>query len=349
MAAPEPAYACQVMDLISAVSRIVVARQGANLLRWKGQRGHYEAYYLTFNHRPSGLGFWLRYTMDAPIDAPAFCELWGHVFDPADPSRSFGIKERFPIARLIPRGEEGVAIEEAVLTDGSARGSIEGGGHKLSWDLSFSGGDQSAWLAPYPLRALKAASTEVLFVSPEARFSGVVAIDGKAVSFQREPGSQTHLWGRKHAERWAWGHCSAFQGREDCAIDGVGAYLKKLGRPVGPISGFYIRYRGADYCLNAFPNMLRTRSHLDFPSWRFEGSANGLTFKGRFHAAAEKMLQVTYEDPDGERSYCANSEVADLDLEVYREGRLLDTLTARGTAHLEFGDRAPHTGVRATV
>jgi hypothetical protein len=58
---------------------------------------------------------------------------------------------------------------------------------------------------------------------------------------------------------------------------------------------------------------------------------------------------VRYEDPDGTPSLCANTEVADLTLEVYRAGRLLDRLVATGTAHLEFGSRKPLPGVRASV
>jgi hypothetical protein len=337
------------MNLSQAANRVVVPRQGANKIRWAGQSGHYEVWYLTFNHRPTGQGLWLRYTMDAPVLEPAFCELWGHVFDPADPSRSFGIKERFPIARLISRGEEGVAIEDAMLGEGVARGALEGGGHKLSWDLSFSSSESSAWMAPLPMRALKAASTEQIFVSPDARYSGVVTVDGKAFTFQRELGNQSHLWGRKHSDRWSWGHCSAFEGRDDCSFDGVSGYIKKLGRPIGPLSGVFIRYRGRPYCLNNLQTMFLTKASIEFPDYKFEGTADGLTFKSHLRAPAERMLQVTYEDPDGERSYCSNTEIADMDLEVWKGDRLLDTLTARGTAHLEFGQRQPRADVRSTV
>jgi hypothetical protein len=121
-----------------------------------------------------------------------------------------------------------------------------------------------------------------------------------------------------------------------------------MGR-LGPVTGVYLRYRGQDWCLNALPRMIFTRSEVRFPVWRFEGSARGLTFTGTLRASPERMVQVRYEDPDGEGSWCANSEIADCTLDVRRGERLLDRLTASGTAHLEFGARAPWPEVRATV
>jgi len=57
----------------------------ANAFQGAGRRGHYEVYYLTLNHRPTGLGLWLRYTVDLPTEGEGHCALWGHVFDPETP------------------------------------------------------------------------------------------------------------------------------------------------------------------------------------------------------------------------------------------------------------------------
>lgn len=61
------------------------------------------------------------------------------------------------------------------------------------------------------------------------------------------------------------------------------------------------------------------------------------------------MLQVRYEDPDGTPSYCCNTEIGELRLEVKRGGEVVDVLTATGTAHLEFGQREKRDGVRLGV
>ncbi|MGC4113852.1 MAG: hypothetical protein QM765_04195 [Myxococcales bacterium] len=129
----------------------------------------------------------------------------------------------------------------------------------------------------------------------------------------------------------------------------MAGFVRRLGREIGPIPALYLRYRGLDYCLNALPQLLKAKSAVSFPTWGFEGAARDLRFRGTFSAPAQRFLQVRYEDPDGTPSLCANTEVADLSLEVFRGERLLDRLSATGTAHLEFGSRSPLPGVRASV
>jgi hypothetical protein len=337
------------MDWPKLLSGIVVPKGDLNQMRWQGQPGHYEAWYLTFNSREHRLGFWLRYTLDVPFGARPFRELWAHVFDARSPDRSFGLRKRFVADSFLPPAHCLAAAGEARLEEGCATGRLVADGHGIEWDLEFAPDPCAVHLAPNAFRALGLGSTEVVFANPDARLRGQVLFDGRRIDLDGEPGGQTHLWGKKHAERWAWGHCNAFGGRDDCALDGVAAYLPRLGKLRGPISGIYVRYRGDDYCLNALPWMLFTRSEIALPSWRFTGYARGLKFVGTFEVRRDRLLQVTYEDPDGERSYCANSEVADLRLEIWRGGRLLDRLGADGTAHLEFGARQPWPEVRATV
>ena len=45
-----------------------MATGGLNALRWDGQPGHYEVWYLSLTDRASGSGVWIRYTMVAPTD-----------------------------------------------------------------------------------------------------------------------------------------------------------------------------------------------------------------------------------------------------------------------------------------
>ena len=50
-----------------------------NALRWDGEPGHYEVYYLSLTDPASGIGLWIRYTMLAPSDGrrrPARCGSW---------------------------------------------------------------------------------------------------------------------------------------------------------------------------------------------------------------------------------------------------------------------------------
>ena len=73
-----------------------------NDLQWQGQPGHYEVYYVTFTDPVTGVGFWIRYTMVAPLaetGEPATCSLWLMAMDPENPAANVGEKVSFPAAR----------------------------------------------------------------------------------------------------------------------------------------------------------------------------------------------------------------------------------------------------------
>ncbi|MPZ70795.1 MAG: hypothetical protein GEU71_14900, partial [Actinobacteria bacterium] len=53
-----------------------------NLMRWdRRSPGFLEVWYATVNHAETGSGLWLRYTLTAPDDGPAYCDLWAVCFD----------------------------------------------------------------------------------------------------------------------------------------------------------------------------------------------------------------------------------------------------------------------------
>lgn len=241
------------MDFSAAVNRVLVPGREANSLRWIGERGRYEVYYLTLNHLPSRLGLWLRYTLDAPNEGGGVCELWGHAFDGQAPEQSFGLKERLPIARLERPPGAILRIGEAALTPTRASGELKAGGRALRWDLEFLPAERAVYMAPYPLRSLGLTSTTMLIAQPDARFRGRVLIGDRELMLDGAPGTLAHLWGTKHTERWVWAHCNAFQGRDDCALDAVAVWVRRLGGLRGPLTSVFLRYRGRDFCLNALP------------------------------------------------------------------------------------------------
>src|SRR5712671_8181227 len=93
----------------------------ANALRWSGDPGHYEVYYLTLTDPGTGVGLWIRYTMVAPSPGgdPQTCSLWFLAMDPrpgAPPP--LGRKVSFPTDRLAAGAEPfELRIGEATLTD----------------------------------------------------------------------------------------------------------------------------------------------------------------------------------------------------------------------------------------
>src|SRR5688572_17421068 len=112
-----------------------------NAMQWTGQPGHYEVWYLTFTDPATGVGFWIRYTMVAPLPATgeaATCSLWFMAMDRADPSRNVGQKISFPVSALKATADPfELRVGDATLSDHGMAGSLEQAGTRSEWDLSW--------------------------------------------------------------------------------------------------------------------------------------------------------------------------------------------------------------------
>jgi hypothetical protein len=328
------------MDWTNAVGKNLVPRGDENRPVWDGRsRGLYEAWFLTFNVPEEKAAFWLRYSLDAPDEGAAHAELWGHFFDAREPAKSFGIRSRAERDGFeLGTGGGFIRMGAAALAEGYATGATAAHGHTLSWELSFEPGATAYFLTPAPIRPfIMKRRTNWCVPNLNVRYRGRVNIDGRELALGGVPGQQSHLFGRRHASRWVWLHCNAFDGGRDALIEGIAPVLGKSGRPITVI---YIRYRGRDYLCALPKSLVVARSESAFPEWTFECRTDGLEFVGRARASLDRMLQVQYADPDGTPSFCCNSEIADLEIEVKQRGAVIDTLRATGTANLEFGEHA---------
>jgi hypothetical protein len=321
-----------------------------NQMRWdrKGP-GFMEVWYSTLNHSPSGSGVWVRYTITAPRRGDPYCELWGFLFDP-EGKRNFAGKQRFPIERLgSPNGRDDgalVRIGDAWLSESHLEGELTKGDRSLEWSLDFEPAGRCFQHIPQPLRKrVEQRVSTVCSPNLSVPFTGVVKVDGDPLDFDSESGCQSHRWGRKHSLSWVWAHCSRFEGEEDVVLEGVSARTKMGFVPIPTMSLLYLRYRGEDIAFNELRWALRARSHYEMPTWAFTARTDKWKVVGAARAQVDRMVQVEYTDPDGSHRYCANTEIAGMAVEVYaRSGsawRHQDSLTALGTAHLEFGRKEP--------
>src|SRR6266568_914751 len=77
-----------------------------NVLVWDRQHGgHYEVWYLTFNHVASRTGYWLRYVIEAPLHGAAYAQVWFGYFDGRDPKNNFAMHDTHPVAELADAAE----------------------------------------------------------------------------------------------------------------------------------------------------------------------------------------------------------------------------------------------------
>lgn len=319
-----------------------------NRMRWDRRRaGFMEVWYATAIHRSSGCGVWLRYTVTAPEAGAPYCELWGFIFDP-DRKRNFAAKERFSIDHLGSANgrDDGalVRIGEAWLSETHMDGRLITGDRVLEWSLDLDPSDRCFQHLPSQIRrrAERKVST-VCSPNLSVPFTGSVVVDGETLNFEDELGCQSHRWGHKHSLTWAWAHCSEFD-QSPAVLEGVAAKA-----PIGPLrpttTFLFLRYKDLDLEFNELRWALLAKSRYALPTWAFTARTDQWKIVGAARASIDDFVQVSYMDPDGSPRYCANSEIGDLAIEVYRrEGNRWihdGSLTARGRAHIEFGAQQP--------
>ena len=321
-----------------------------NRMRWdRKKRGFMEVWYSTINHPSSGGGLWLRYTLTSPIEGPGYCELWGFFFDP-DGKRTFAAKQRFPIDYL--GGSNGrddgalVRIGDAWLSESHMEGSVALGERSLSWSLDFEPASRCFHHLPVQLRSRVESRVSTL-CSPNLAvpFFGAVSVDGDELSFNGELGSQSHRWGARHSSTWSWAHCSSFEDAPASLFEGVAAQTSFGVIPAPTMTFLFLRYKGEEIAFNELRPALSARSRYEMPTWSFTARNQDWKIAGAARATMDRFVQVRYEDPDGSERFCANSEIADMAIEVYKRGetgwRHHGSLTTLRNAHLEFGRRQP--------
>jgi hypothetical protein len=329
----------------------------ANALRWDGKRrGYYEVYYLKWNDAASRTAGWVRYTLTSPrpeVGEP-YTELWGIFFDAADPAASFGVRNRFGIEALAHRAEPfSVGIGEAELTATRATGQITptGGGPLLEWDLTLTPRDAPA--KPFPHAFMyaqeKFPATKIIVPHQNSLFSGTLSAGGRKIAFVDAPGQQSHLFGSKHAQRWAWGHCNSFAEDPEAVWEGLDAEVK-LGPAQPHFKYFYLKAFGREFWFNSLPQLVRNHSKWTPGGWRFEAVGEDATLRGTINSPADRFVTVGYMDPNGALLYCHNTKIATIRLElVDPHGAPLGELTSQEGCAVEYVDRRIYRGMRVYI
>jgi hypothetical protein len=325
-----------------------------NALQWDGAPGHYEVYYVSATDPASGIGLWIRYTMLAPLSAPATCSLWFMAMDAAGDVR-VGRKVSLPADQLVAQTDPfRLAIGDSELTD---RG-MAGGFDDVRWELSWTPADPAR---PYEhvhplLRRGRIAKTVLTLPHANLSIDGTVSFADRELVLDGARGGQAHLWGTKHANRWAWAHCNDFGGHDGAFVDGVSVFVPRFGREIGPSTPVVGRFLDEDFIATGPGAVIRAPSTFGLSSWHFEAVARKRRIVCEVDAPRRSLVGVTYQDPDGELAYCYNSEAATMRVSVFDKawpGRfpwiLRDTLESAGRAHFEYAQREPVPGIDLLV
>lgn len=329
--------------------------EAENLRRWgAADLGVYEVWYLTWNHAATDTGYWLRHVTEVPQPghegkAPARAELWFARFDARRPERTFGVHRRFPLSSLTAKAApfelaiDGGESHGRLRHDGAA-GALAGDGHRIGWDLRWR--PSSSVLRHLPdvmYRRGGLGETTVQSPNPRVAMSGTLEIDGEQLSFADAPLGQTHLWGKKHAYAWAWGRCADWQGGEAAVLETLSVRLMRRGVKLPPISLSTLVLGDETIRSVGFVRGLRNSAQWRTGSYRFTAESGDVRMEAELSGGPERFVVAPYVDPDGQEVFCANTEIGDARVQLWRKVggafRKAELLEAPRRAHFETGGR----------
>jgi hypothetical protein len=296
------------------------------------RRDAYEVWYLTWNEPVTGQGFWLRY-----ITEPGRGELWFARFDPARPERTFGIHKRFAPPRTCS-APFSLELGGAHLGHDRAHGSLAGGGHAVSWDLRWDPAPRALRVQPDLSYRLHIGTSQVITPNPRVPLRGAVVVDGETLALGGSWLGQSHVFGTKHLYTWAWAHCAELDGAESALLELIATRLYRRGVLLPVTCMLVLELDGQRHHLNQFRHFVRNRASWHTGRISFSAWSRSLRLEGELACAPEALVQAEYEDPDGTRLYCANTEIGDARITVTQDGRKRH-LEAHGRAHFETGGR----------
>lgn len=306
-----------------------------NRMMWRGQPGHYEVWYLTLSHRGSQSGFWIRYTLESPTTAHGqpYVQLWFCRGDGQASQNTFAINRRFPLSALAhTQSPFEIRIGEARVSSDSMSGALRGHGHSVRWDLRWQPAQKTHLFLPQNLYGGAFAETLVLSPNLSIEVHGSIEVDGRRYDFAGEPGGQTHVWGRRHAYGWAWGHCNAFT-EDDASANGSRSaalsstvletlsVLMRRGPVVVPLTLFTVYpdgLSGEPLRFTEWQSLPFCRSDYRTGHYALSGSNLCNKVEAVFTCQPDDMVRAEYLDPDGTPAYCHFAATASCRLSLWR-------------------------------
>lgn len=328
------------------------AREKSNLTRWNGrQKPFYEVYYLKWCDLSQSVAAWIRYTILAPANREPEASVWAMLFDSKDPSRNAALKKTFSVKETrIEREIFYVAPGPSAIFDDGARGELESGGQRASWELKFEEKGEPLWY--YPRLLYGTAFPKTKFVVPylSTKISGEFSWNDRRWTLVNVPAHQGHLWGTEHAESWVWANANTFREDPTFCFDGLSARVRLGDKPSPPFTLLFFQWEGRLYRCNSPRQWISNQSVSGLDRWHFEAVSGDLMFTGDAQADPERMTAVRYEDPDGSERFAHHTENAGVKVQILRKSKsgweTVKVMTAERSAAFECVQRAHDSRVR---
>jgi hypothetical protein len=316
-----------------------------------------ESYFLRANDPDRPRAVWLKATIYAPLEGPPEVESWLVVFDGARATPIAGRETAPLVAPMAPeRGGSTRVIAGRLLLDLSPTGSAQGtvntpsGGARvdLAWTTPTS--PVAAPLSLLRTRVLQEGPfprSKLLTPSPSLVFSGSVDVAGELIDVTGWRGMQGHNWGKEHAFEYAWGQClfpaagGSASTEPDAMLEGFSARVMVGGRLTPRVSCLVVRRGGRELRFDTLFDLWRQRATVEADRWTLEVRGGDGTARLEMDAGGRPVACLGYRNPDGHRSYCFNSKLARVRLQVQpAKGAAFECVSEHGGA-LEFLRRTP--------
>ncbi len=313
-----------------------------NELRFHGQKGHVESYFLRANHPTRPLALWLKATILAPLHGPAVAESWFIFFD-GEKNTTFANKQTTPFSAASFSGD-GAAIKVAGVdfvfdAVGSARGSMPSPEGTARFELTWKK-DESPIAQPLrmlPFRFLRTGffpKSKMETPFPSLHLSGRIELPTGTVNLENWLGAQGHNWGKEHYFEYAWGQCVFPE--HDVMVEAGTGRVRVAGKISPRLSIMVVRKGARVFRFDTIFDIWRQRAEVASDRWlvSLRSSDGEATFE--LDAAHRPMVCLGYDNPNNERSYCFNSKLAKATLTVRpADGASFTCHSAHGAA-LEF-------------
>lgn len=298
-------------------------------------RGHYESFYVKAAAPEGGRAVWIRQTLHRRPGQPATCAIWLTFFDAARPPAA--LKQQHAEGEMEFPEDVYLRVSGSEIGPGHVHGEVSTEDSTAQWDLTFE--DQHDALHHLPRERMYDASlprTKLLSPHPGALFSGLLELDGERIQLNRWPGMVGHNWGSEHADTWVWLHGAGF-GDDGSGFLDIGAGRIRIGPLRSPwIGNGMLALDGERHRLGG----LRPRSSTIDPEpgrCVFTARGDGVHVRGMATAPLDRTVGWEYADPAGGTHHSLNCSIADMTLQVSRDGRPDITLTVDGAAAYELG------------
>ncbi len=124
---------------------------------------------------------------------------------------------------------------------------------------------------------------------------------------------QGHNWGIEHAFEYAWGHCLFDDG---VVVEGFSARVRVGHRTLPRMSALVVRRGDEEWRFDRTFDFFRQEATLAPRRWTVRLNGPKGRVRLRMDALDRGMACLGYRNPDGHLSYCFNTKLAEVLLEV---------------------------------